>query len=376
MTTQTLPGGLTQTTSFDVADQPTALVYTGQTTIDGTTGMGQWLAWSQTNDSAGRVSRVWTPDGTAFTGRSATDTADGLAYDRAYGYDRADRLVSVKDRTATASGATASPDDPASTALACTTRSYTFDANGNRTALATSGADSSGACSTTSTTTTKTAAYDSADRNTVASGYGYDLFGRASTIPAADTPKGTSAGTISLGYYDTDAAHTITQNGTTGTFSLDVNGRRAVQTDTAGSSTTRTLTRHYNDTDDNPAWVEDTNNGATTTTRYATSLGGDLSAQVTGTTAVLTLADLHGDIATTTTLPTTGANTTSAQGWNDYTEYGTVRTGTPVGPTGPDPGWWTPGYAASWSAAVWLQCCISKATGLICPIEECRRRRL
>ena len=331
MTTQTMPGGITQTTGYDVADQPTQLVYTGQTTVDGTTGTGQWLAWSQTNDTAGRVTRAWTPDGTAFTGQSATDRPDGLAYDRAYRYDRADRLVAVRDRTATATGATASPDDPASTALACTTRQYSFDANGNRTALATSAADSTGACSTSSTVTRSTG-YDTADRN-IASGYAYDLFGRTTTIPAADTPKGTAAGNITLGYYDTDAARTITQNGATSTFTLDVAGRRAVQTDTTGTSTTRTLTRHYNDTDDNPAWVDDTRGSTTTTTRYATSLGGDLTAQITGTTAVLTLADLHGDITTTVTLPTTG-NATSADGWNDYTEYGVVRTGTPVGPTG------------------------------------------
>ena len=334
MTTQTMPGGITQTTGYDVADQPTGLVYTGQTTVDGTTGTGQWLAWSQTNDTAGRVTRAWTPDGTAFTGQSSTDRADGLAYDRAYSYDRADRLATVQDRTATATatGATASPDDPASTALACTTRAYTFDANGNRTALATSAADSTGACATSSTTT-KASAYDTADRNTVGSGYAYDLFGRTTTIPAADTPKGTAAGNITLGYYDTDTARTITQGGATSTFTLDVAGRRAVQTDTTGSTTTRTLTRHYNDTDDNPAWVDDTKNGTTTTTRYATSLGGDLTAQITGTTAVLTLADLHGDLVTTVTLPTTG-NATSADGWNDYTEYGTIRTGAPVGPTG------------------------------------------
>jgi len=38
--------------------------------------------------------------------------------------------------------------------------------------------------------------------------------------------------------------------------------------------------------------------------------------------------------------------------------------------SGPAAGWWTRGYAAFSSAAFWSEYCISKATGLICPIEE------
>ncbi len=37
---------------------------------------------------------------------------------------------------------------------------------------------------------------------------------------------------------------------------------------------------------------------------------------------------------------------------------------------------WTQDYAACGSAAGWLQCCISKSTGVSWPIEECRLRRL
>lgn len=341
MTVQTMPGGITQTTEYDLAGEPTGLTYSGQVSSGSSTTNGPWLAFSQLNDVSGRVVRAWTPNGSVFTGAtegdgSGSDAGVGLAYDRSYSYDRAGRLSVVRDRTAGAGGVTADPDDPDSLEVPCTTRRYTFDADDNRTSLMTSDGDATtGACTETGGSTSRGSSYDSADRRTTASGYVYDLFGRVTTIPGADTPRGAGAGAITLGYYSDDSARTITQAGTTSTYDLDVAGRRVKQTDTAAANgtTTRVLTRHYTGGGDNPSWVEDLKGGVTTTTRFTTSIGGDLGAQTTGGQVSLSLADLHGDTVTSVDLPTTGP-ATAVSGWNDYTEYGTVRAGTPTGPLG------------------------------------------
>jgi len=337
LTDQNLPGGVSQSTQYDDAGEPIGLSYSGQvSTVDGTgavtVGTGPWLSWSQDNDPLGRVAREWTPAGSAFTdgpGASPTDTGDAISYDRRYNYDQAGRLTTVNDRTADTTGS-ATPDDPSvAAAAACTARSYTFDSNGNRTALTTS-TGSNGACAGASSST-KASSYDSADRTSTAAGYTYDALGRTLTLAAADSPAGPAAGNISLAYYDTDAARSVSQNASTTSYTLDAEGRRLIDTTTptAGGTATRTLKRHYTDSSDNPGWTEETpapgGGSAPLVTRYTQSLGGDLGVTaIDGGPVTLTLANLHGDLNTTVTLPTTG-NATSIDSWSDYTEYGTPR---------------------------------------------------
>ena len=68
---------------------------------------------------------------------------------------------------------------------------------------------------------------DTADRLTAGSGYAYDGFGRATTVPAGDSPSNAA---LTLGYFDSNAARTITSGsgttGTTTTYTLDPAGRR------------------------------------------------------------------------------------------------------------------------------------------------------
>ncbi|MGH8826690.1 MAG: RHS repeat-associated core domain-containing protein, partial [Jiangellaceae bacterium] len=305
MTTQLLPGGITQTTSYDTAGEPVGLSFSGQlTSIDPDTGepsvgIGAWLSWSQENDVMGRVRREWTPAGSAFTDGPGVDdvgqvqpydTGDALGYDRNYGYDRAARLVTVDDRTAPATGA-----EPGG----CVTRAYSFDRNGNRTGLTTRDPAADGTCAGSGGTTT-TWASDTADRPHISSGYVYDELGRTLTLPAADSPGGQD---VTLGYHHSDAVHSITTAGATQTFTLDPAGRRATAT-TTGTAGTRVMTRHYADTSDNPGWITETQPGAgPVITRYAESVGGDLAATITDNDASLTLGNLHGDTVTTITLP-------------------------------------------------------------------------
>ena len=358
LVTQTLPGGLTQRVATDVAGQVTDLTYSGQVTVvnpDQTTTVTQdspWLGWSNDNDTAGRVVREWTPLGAAFDATLAAGAGSGSSaagYSRGYGYDRAGRLTHVTDATTSAgSGVAEQQPDGTVTAPAgaqCVTRDYGFDANGNRISLTETPAGVGGACGTTGATVTSWD-HDAADRilhagSTSGSGasYVYDGFGRITSLPAADTPAGSvtgaTAGDLTLGYYDTGAAHTISQDGATTTYGLDQVGRRSVETSTpAGGTPVSTLVRHYVDGSDNPGWAQTTVSGTSVTTRYAESLAGDLAVTINpaGGAVSLPVVDLHGDTVTSIDLPATG-NATAIGGWYDNDEYGNPEPGTTVGAT-------------------------------------------
>lgn len=287
LTTQTMPGQVTQALDYDRTGQETTRTYTRDDTV--------LASWTTTSDALGRT--------TSTTGPSAA----GGTRTQQYQYDNAARLVRVDDTI----------DD------ACTTRAYAFDANGNRTSLSRTTRDAD--CTTTGTEDTSTWTHDAADRvqtGANSSGtYVYDPFGRQTTIPAADTPAGPGAGDLTISYHDDDLPRSLTQAGTTTTWTLDPAARRSVETSTG--ATTGTLTRHYADTSDNPAWA--TTGG--TTTRYTSSIGGDLGASTTTadetTTTVLDIVDPHGNIATTLTTDGT-VNALSV-----YDEYGTTLTANP-----------------------------------------------
>jgi large repetitive protein len=276
LVTQQLPGGLTRHVDLDQVGEPVGLSYTG------------WLSWSQDNDIAGRVVREWTPEGAA------------VPYDRDYSYDAAGRLTQVRDRSGI--------DE-----LSCATRTYSFDANHNRSAKTTIPGAADGSCATSGGTTVSRA-FDTADRPT---GYGYDPLGRTLLLPAADAPR-PADGDISLTYYDNDLARTISQGGTTTTFSLDALDRRAIET-VATSTETTSLVRHYTDTSDNPTWISQ----AGTIRRYTELIGGDFALTVDEVgRGSLAITNLHGDVVSTVDLPTAGSPATALNGWNQFDEYG------------------------------------------------------
>ncbi len=349
LVTHKLPGGLIQRTEVDTAGQLVSTSYSGRVNVPDENGDlvptddVAWLGWSQTNDIFGRTRAEWTPDGAAFNGGLASGSATGYA--RGYTYDRAGRLTDVVDHTA-AAGGTPSVDDgvlTVPTGTECQTRSYGFDVNGNRTSLTRKGANTDGTCSST-VTSSKTWGWDGADRPTDA-GYDIDALGRMTTLPAVDTPTGT--GNIGIAYYDTDAVQSITQGTQTSTYALDAVGRRSTETTTDGSATT-TVDLHYSDGSDGPGWSRQAANGTVKTTRYVASISGDLSGSLvsegTSVSAVseltLALANPHGDVVTTLTVPTTGP-ATGVDGWSTYDEYGnpTAAAATPLEESGIGYGW-------------------------------------
>jgi large repetitive protein len=261
---------------------------------------GEWLAYSRTYDAAGRVATEVTPDGVTDAG-----------FSKSYGYDRAGRLTSVLSAIDTTGGP------------GCNSRSYVFDKQGNRTSL--TDAPATGACSSSGGATT-TWAYDVFSRQlTGANGSGtyvYDAFGRQTTLPSTDAPN-PAGGDITIGYYDTDAVASMSQGGTTQSFTLDPAGRRVEQQTTAGL--TKTVNSHYGNSSDNPAWATQTDGSNTVTTRYLGALAGGLSAtsttQGSTTTNSLTLVDPGGSIVATVDIPATG-HADSITGYATTDEYG------------------------------------------------------
>lgn len=328
---QKLPGGMTQRVSLDAAGDPASVTYSGQVTVDnadGTTTVDPddgWLGWSSDNDINGRVRREWTPAGAAFV-TDGLDAGAAAAYTRSFTYDPAGRLKQVDDRTGTL-GAGIDPMTGDPIGETCQTRAYGFDKNGNRLTLSRTPGNGDGTCNVpgSADTSTKTWSYDAGDRLT--GGYVYDALGRQTNIPATDTPNGSGAGNIGLGYYDTDAVASITQNGTTTSFTLDQAGRRAVETaGPTGGVVTSTTTRHYPNGSDNPGWVTVASSSGTSTTRYGSSLAGALGVTVTtpaagAVTGELSLADPHGDIVATVDIPVAGPSV-GITGWVDSDEYG------------------------------------------------------
>ena len=333
---QNLPGGMIQRTSYDPTGEPLGLTYSGPVDetdpetggVINTTPNVTWLAWSQNNDGLGRVRREWTPTGASFSADVTGAAATGFARD--YTYDRAARLVRVKDQTLPAGAGTLNDGDVGSGLpdTACQIRDYKFDANGNRETKTTNTSALGQPCPTTSAgEVTKTWTVDAGDRVTNAPGggaYVYDLFGRQTKIPQTDTPSaaaGGAPGDATLTYYDDDSVESIAQNGTSTSFKLDAAGRRSVSTSTtAGVSTA--LTRHYTDNSDNPAWTSTSTGGGTPVIeRFAEDLGGGLGLTITDGAASLQISDLHGDVVSSVDVSTSGSPQGLAS-WSDTDEYG------------------------------------------------------
>lgn len=324
LTSQVLPAGITQTIAYSRDGQQTALAYDG-TAADGTT--TPLLGWALTADALGRTTRVSTNAGTG-------DAAVGRAL--AYGYDHAGRLTSVTDARGDV----------------CQARTYSFDGDSNRTGQTAVTSNTGDCADSPEATVEKTWAYDAADRvqtgaTTTVTGtdeagdpvttaetsgggaYGYDALGRVTTLPGADTPTGTNGsggdagGAVAVGYYDTDAAHTLTQDGTTTSYTLDPAGRRRVSTATQDGADPVTITRHYGDEADNPSFAtQTTGTGSPVVSVYGDSIGGDLAVTITGGVASVALADPHGDTITTLDLPTDGGPALISTPVLCFDEYG------------------------------------------------------
>lgn len=289
LTSETYPSGLVATRHTDDVGETTTLSYDGN---NGAGGTDNWMTFSAAYSIGGQIRHETSPD-----------SVDG------YVYDNAGRLTAVQD-TYTPGGAQ------------CTTRTYAYDANSNRTESSSypdAGTDLvNGACSTTTIATTASHSYDEADR-LIDSGYTYDALGRTTAAPSAAADGN---GGLSLAYYTTDMLQSETQHQTSGdvtdSWTLDLLGNRyRGQTDGA---TGLTYTNHYSDGGDSPSWIAVSDG---TWTRNVVGIDGNLGAVQDSTGHVqLQLTNLHGDVVAT------ADDATTATDVNDYfesTEFGVAR---------------------------------------------------
>ncbi|MEO6471531.1 MAG: RHS repeat-associated core domain-containing protein [Aeromicrobium sp.] len=286
------PNGIKATTSFDTAGAETALKYVSS-------GGDPLFAFSNTLDAESRVRFASSPGSS-----------------QAYSYDDRDRLTKVED----------------SVNGACTTRAYGFSLDSDRTSLATALPDVNGACTVTGADTALST-FDGADRLTSNT---YDNLGRTRTVPKGETDQ-PAGGDLTAAYFANDMVAKLSQTVPDGassivktkSFTLDAAQRLSETTDTTAAVNLHTITNHYSDGSDSPAWIEDktrpdaTTAWATTWSRNVVGPNGDLSMiQPSTGTAKIQITDIHGDIVATMD------NTTTISGVSSYvesTEYGAPR---------------------------------------------------
>jgi len=102
-----------------------------------------------------------------------------------------------------------------------------------------------------------------------------------------------------------------------GAASLHPVERREEQVTTTGGQTKRVV-RHYTDSGDNPGWASYVTNGTTSVTRYSASVGGDLSASLTGGVVTLEIVDPIGNIATSLTVDNGIVTPKPLNHWGEY----------------------------------------------------------
>lgn len=274
-----LPNALTAKTTYDETGAPVHLTYTKAYSC----GLScTWLDLGVERSIDGQI-------------RSETGTLETVRY----GYDKAGRLIAAEE---TPQGGS------------CTTRSYAYDKNSNRTSMTTRSPGLGSVCPT-SGGTTKNYEYDSGDR-LLGSGLSYDSFGRITSLPGAYA----GGNTLSTSYFSNDMVASQSQGGVTNTFQLDASLRQRQRLQGGGLEGTEIF--HYAGATDSPAWTERGSNWA----RNIVGVGGELAAvQENGGEATLQLTNLHGDVVATAA---SDSSVTALKKSLNYDEFGNPTSGT------------------------------------------------
>jgi len=323
-TTLVYPNGMVATTSYDLANEPTALAYT-QGGAGVTSGYGTAvMSMAQGYNAFGQVATASTPESS-----------------NTFSYDGVGRLTGVGDNFEGT----------------CYTRNYTLDADSNRTAYqATTSSPSGGSCPTTPTGTTTSSTSSTFDTNgsgqygsdravsstwngTASGTYAYDVLGRVTTLPSVDTGTGgsTSAGNVYSTYMANDQVASMCQGSSstctgepTETFTYDPTGNVLTTTtaNASGGLANGTSTNHY-DGGSTPAWIDNANStstafvdGISLGNALNVTFGATASPNCLGDTTAsctLNLFDLRGDVIATAAI-TNGTGAVST--YSEQTEFG------------------------------------------------------
>ena len=216
MVEEGLPDGLLAKTTYDPAGQATNLSYEKKTFCSTSC---TWLEYGLERSITGQILRE-----------------TSLTMTHQYGYDKAGRLT-LAEETPKGGG--------------CTTRSYSFDKDSNRTALVTRAPGIGGVCDTSSKGTEQIYKYDAGDRLETPSSIVYDNFGRITSLPAEDA----GGSTLTTSYYSNNMVASQSQGGISNSYQLDATGRQRERVQTGGSEP-GTEIYHYDGGSDAPAWTE------------------------------------------------------------------------------------------------------------------------
>jgi RHS repeat-associated protein len=275
-----LPNGLLAETTYNEAGEATDLTY-NKTTMCSVNCV--WLDFSAERSIHGQV-----------LSQTSTLSSQGFSY------DAAGRLKQVLD---TPQGGS------------CTTRSYSYDDDSNRTALVTRAPGLGGACDTSSAGTVQEYTYDKGDR-LIGSGISYDNFGRISSLPGAYAGEGKA---LTTSYFSNNMVALQTQGGITNTYQLDASLRQRQRVQGGGLEGTEVF--HYAGPSDSPAWTE----RAGTWSRNIVGIGGELAAiQGSASGTALQLTNLHGDVVATASL---SQSATGPTGTFEHDEFGVPKKG-------------------------------------------------
>jgi RHS repeat-associated protein len=292
--TEGFPNGMNANYTYDSTGKPTSLEYVKQT------------------HCAKTCPETWFSDTVipSIHGQWLEQTST-LSH-QSYTYDDAGRLTQVQNTTAGK----------------CTTRVYAYDEDTNRTSLTAREPNAKGECTTEGGSFEKHS-YDAADR-LIDPGVQYSEFGGITSLPAADA----GGATLKSAYYVDNQLQSQTQclktfvegrcpeeEQTIGYY-LDP-ARRTRETISTGK-TNSTITSHYADSGDTPAWTVNTTNEWK---RNIPGIAGLAAIQNNGETPVLQLANLHGDIIATAYLSETATELASKA---DTTEFGVPAVSAPA----------------------------------------------
>lgn len=268
------------------------------------TGRAMLLSWTQT--SSCRSNCVWArseilnrdADGRT-TAQRTNNTQETITYDSAGRLTQSDAVRLADNR--------------------CVRRTYAYDGgaagDSNRTSNSVWTSAPGSACGTGSPTT-RTLTYDAADRIS-SSGWTWDDFGRATSVPAADSG---GSGTLTNTYYTDDRVRQLTLDGRTHTYTRDPLDRTQTIASGGASKPTLTSTYRYSDDSDEPTRITLSDS---TTTRDIEGPSDDIVANDTNGTITYQLRDLQG--STIAIAPASGPTSASTE----YDPFGIVTTTTP-----------------------------------------------
>jgi RHS repeat-associated protein len=274
LTRQTWPNGIEVKTGYDEQNTQTSISY-----AQPGCGLADCTLFAQT---------------AVTTGHSQLKSESSTLSAQQFGYDAAGRLTTVSD----------SSDGQ------CDTRTYAFNSASDRTGLTEYPAAADGGCQSGTGGSSTTWTYDTADRSTT-SGYAYDALGRAGTVPASDLQNGDNGSEV-VSYFANDLAATLTQAGTSTTYTLDPNGKRYRTAVSAGV----TQTDHYSDDSDSPVWTS----AGGVTSRTITGIGGVAGSWSGSDGLSWQLTDLQGSLVAGVGATSVGLLYTSP--YNEYGEAG------------------------------------------------------